>query len=236
MASPSNKKDGTTYLEKSFNKSELINRCLEQEQTIIKLENEIKSLKNENALLKKNNDALTRKYDKVTTEDYVVKRILELRAKNYSPVIIRDKLKLQGIDKSLKNIKDIISSELSTELELYFSKCKQEYAESIKINTTYYHQSSIDEIQRLIDSAYEDLENCDEEDMGQRSKLRDSISNYLSKRDVLMRNISETTDMTEEEEKMNETFETYKDASDKIILKLSSTDIKVIGDDDVKLN
>lgn len=236
MPSPSNRKDGSTYLDKAFNKSDLINRCLELEQTIINLENENKTIKIENINLKKINDSLTRKFDKITTDTYVSKKILELRAKNYSPTIIRDKLLLQGIDKPLKVIKDIISSELSTELELYFNKCKQEYAESIKINTSYYHQSSIDEIQRLIDSAYEDLENCSEEDLNQRSKLRDSISNYLSKRDTLMRNISETSDNTAEDEKMNETFESYKDTSDKIILKLASSDIKVIGDDDVKFN
>lgn len=236
MASPSNRKDGSTYLEKAFNKTQLIDRCLEQEQTILDLENTIKTLNNENTILKKNNEILIRKYDKLTTEDYVIKKILELRAKNYSPVIIRDKLKLQGIEKTLKNIKDIISSELTTELELYFSKCKQEYAESIKINTTYYHQSSIDEIQRLIDSAYEDLENCEEEDIIQRSKLRDSISNYISKRDTLMRNINETGEITEEEEEMNETFESYKNTSDKLILKLSSEDIKIIGDENAKFN
>lgn len=221
MASPSNKKDGSTYLEKSFNKSELINRCLEQEQTIINLENELKSLRNENLTLKKNNTTLIRKIDKVTTEDYVVKKILELRAKNYSPVIIRDKLQLQGIEKDLKSIKDIISSELSTEMELYFSKCRQEYAESIKINTTYYHQSSIDEIQRLIDSAYEDLENCDEDDIVQRSKLRDSISNYLGKRDVLMKNINEIKDEKDEEDTLaEETTEQWQKDSEKAIVNL----------------
>lgn len=221
MASPSNRKDGSTYLEKSFNKSELINRCLEQEQTIIDLENEIKNLRNENLLLKKNNDILTRKFDKVTTDEYVIKKILELRSKNYSPVIIRDKLKLQGIDKTLKSIKDIISSELTTEQELYFSKCKQEYAESIKINTTYYHQSSIEEIQRLIDSAYEDLENCEEDDIVQRSKLRDSISNYLSKRDVLMRNISEIREEKDEEDTLaEESTEQWQKDSEKAIVNL----------------
>lgn len=221
MASPSNKKDGATYLEKSFNKSELINRCLEQEQTIIDLEKEIKSLMNENLTLKKNNDSLTRRFDKVTTDSFVTKKILELRAKNYSPIIIRDKLKLQGIEKNLKSIKDIISSELSTEMELYFSKCKQEYAESIKINTTYYHQSSIEEIQRLIDSAYEDLENCEEDDIIQRSKLRDSISNYLSKRDTLMRNISEIKEEKDEEDTLaEENTEQWQKDSEKAIVNL----------------
>lgn len=221
MASPSNRKDGSTYLEKAFNKTQLIDRCLEQEQTILDLENTIKTLNNENTMLKKNNEILIRKYDKLTTEDYVIKKILELRAKNYSPVIIRDKLKLQGIEKTLKNIKDIISSELTTELELYFSKCKQEYAESIKINTTYYHQSSIDEIQRLIDSAYEDLENCEEEDIIQRSKLRDSISNYISKRDTLMRNINEIKEEKDEEDTLaEENTEQWQKDSEKAIVNL----------------
>lgn len=236
MASPSNRKTGSTYLEKSFTKEQLVNRCLDQEQQIIQYEDIIKELKNENATLKRNNDSLIRKYDKLTTNDFVVKKILELRAKNYSPVIIRDKLKLIGIDKDIKYIKDTISGELSTELDLYFSKCKQEYAESIRINTTYYQQSSIDEIQRLIDSAYEDLELCEADDIVQKSKLRDSISNYLSKRDTLMRNIDEASDISEEDEKMNESFESYKSATDDIIAKISVGNIRVIGDDDVKFN
>lgn len=235
IKSPSNKKDGFSYLDK-FTKSDLMTRCADQEQTIIGLEEELKKLRLENSSLKKNNDSLIRRYDRLTTNDFIIKKILELRAKNYSPVIIRDKLKLMGIDKDVKYIKDIISGELSTELDLYFSKCKQEYAETIRINTTYYQQSSIDEIQRLIDSAYEDLELCDSDDINQKSKLRDSISNYLSKRDTLMRNIDEASELSEEDEKMNESFESYKSATNDIIAKISVGNIKVIGDDDVKFN
>ena len=199
MANPSNKKSGKSYL-KTFTKEDLIDRGINQAENIVELQNEIQALKSQNASLMKENETLQRKLNRAHTKEDVVKKILDLRAKNYSPVIIRDKLALMGIDKDAKEIKNIITEELSPSLELYFNERKREYAESIKINTTYYSQSSIDEIQRLIDSAYEDLEKCEEEDIIQRSKLRDSISNYLAKRDTLMRNVAEIKDERNEED------------------------------------
>lgn len=199
MANPSNKKSGKSYL-KTFTKDDLIDRGINQAENIVELQNEIQALKNENASLLRENENLQRKLNRANTKEDIIKQILELRAKNYSPVIIRDKLALKGINKSVKEIKDIITEELSPSLELFFKERKREYAESIKINTTYYSQSSIDEIQRLIDSAYEDLERCDEDDVIQRSKLRDSISNYLAKRDTLMRNIAEIKEEKNEED------------------------------------
>ena len=200
MANPSNKKTGKSYL-KTFTKEDLIDRGINQAENIVELQNEIQALKAENASLVKENEVLQRKLNRVYTKEDTVKKILDLRAKNYSPVIIKDKLSLMGIDKSVKEIKDIINEELSPTLELYFNERKKEYAESIKINTTYYSQSSIDEIQRLIDSAYEDLEQCEQDDIVQRSKLRDSISNYLAKRDTLMRNVAEIKEEKNEEDK-----------------------------------
>lgn len=226
--SPSNKKDGSTYLLKAFSKEQLVDRCVEQGTRILNLEEDNKKLISENLSLKKTISNLTRRLDRITTDDFTIKKVLELRAKNYSTVTIKEKLKLQEIDLDIQKIKDIINSELSPDLELYYSECKKKYEESININTNYYKQSSIDEIQRLIDSAYEDLENCDFEDIKQRSALRDSIGSLIAKRDNLMKNIDESGELTEEETYVNETVDSFKETSNKII-KFVNPNIKVIG-------
>lgn len=225
---PSNKKDGSTYLLKSFTKEQLVSRCLETEKEKMDLEDAINSLKNELSNLTKEHEKLKRKMNKLMLEEDVIKIILEYRARNYSPVLIRDKLKLQGYEIDSKSIKDVINGELSLDLEKYYNECKAKYIESIKINTNYYKQSSIDEIQRLIDSAYEDLENCTTDDIKTRDSLRNSIGNFIAKRDMLMKCIDENSELTEEEQYVNDTIEDYKANSGKII-KIYDTNIKTIG-------
>lgn len=231
MASPSNKKDGKAFLNK-FSKDELIEKAINLTAEITDLRDEKNKLEIEFLQLKKEKESLQRKLDKFNTSDELIKKILSYRARNYSPVIIRDKLKLDGIDMPLEKIKDIISGELSTELELYFVKCKEEYIESIKINTSFYKQSSIDDFQRLIDSGFEDLENFSSiDDIKLRDSLRNTLGNLIAKRDALMKNIDENATNTEEEELLTESFNEYKNSSEKII-QLFSDKIKVIGGGD----
>lgn len=220
MASPSNKTNGgKTYLDKNFTKDKLIERIQIQESQLLEMEEKLNKSTSELIYLKKQNDILKRKLDRLNTEDNITKKVLEYRARNYSPTMIVEKLRLDGIDKiGLSTIKDIINGDLSTELELYYNKCKQEFTESIKINTTYYKQSSIDEFQRLIDSAYEDLDNSDKEDIKLRDSLRNSISNLIAKRDNLMKNIDESNTADEEDDIANEaTQEWIKESEDSII-------------------
>ncbi|MGL5458919.1 MAG: hypothetical protein ACRDBY_04825 [Cetobacterium sp.] len=219
MASPSNKTTGKTYLEKNFNKEQLIDRILMQEAQLFDSEEKYNKLFADFNSAKKQNVTLQRKLDRLNTEEDIIKKILEYRARNYSPTMIVEKLRLESIEKiDVTKVKDIINGELNPELELYYNKCKQEFTESIKINTTYYKQSSIDEFQRLIDSAYEDLENSDKEDIKLRDSLRNSISNLIAKRDNLMRNIDEASVADEEDEIADEaTQEWIKDSEDSII-------------------
>lgn len=219
MASPSNKKSGASYLD-SFTKTQLISKYIELTSQLTEVEQKAEKLDIENIHLKKQIETLNKKLDKFNTKDEIVKKILEYRARNYSPIFIRDKLKLDGIDYSLVAIKNILNSSLSTEMELYFNKCKQEYTESIKINTNLYKQSSIDEFQRLIDSAYEDLENCDVEDIKTRDSLRNSIGKLIAQRDVLMKNIDETSEMDEEDTLAEEATEKWSNESESGIINL----------------
>lgn len=218
MASPSNRKDGSTYLDK-FTKEQIIKRHLDLEAELMKLEEKHDKLISENAVLNKQFETVKRRYDKINTNEEIMKKILEYRARNYSPVIILEKLKLQGIENyDIKKVKDLINGELSAEMELFYSKCVEAVTESIRINTTYYKQSSIEELQRLIDSAYEDLDNSEVEDIKTRDSLRTSISNLISKRDNLMKNIDESKGLDEEDEVANEaTQEWIKQSEDAVV-------------------
>ena len=226
MASPSNKKDGSSYL-MSLSKEKLVERCVELARQITEKEVEYDKLQAEcNDLISKN-ESLTKKVNKFFTKDEVVKKILEYKARNFVPTLIREKMILDGFDVSLMQIKNIYNGELSLEHEAYYKKCIEDYTETIRINTKYYKQSSIEEINRLLGYAYENLELCDKEDIKTRMSIMDSISGYIEKRDKLMKNIDEIGNITEEEEAMNETFETFKESSDKIIKLIN---VKAIGE------
>lgn len=227
MASPSNRTTGKTYLEKNFNKEQLIDRILMQEAQLFDSEEKYNKLFAENNKLKKDYDMLNRKYNRLSNTD-LTKRILEFKARNLVPTAIREKLILEGQDVELKIIKDVYNSELDLELELFYKQCVEKYLETIRINTTLYKQSSIDEINKLLGYAYESLEAVDKEDVKIRMAIMDSISNYLEKRDKLMKNIDDAGNITEQDEALNETTENFKESSRNVI-KLFSENIKVIG-------
>ena len=233
MASPSNKTTGKTYLEKNFNKEQLIDRILMQEAQLFDSEEKYNKLFSELAETKKTLNTLQRKLDRLNTEDDIIKKILEFRARTMSPIKVLEKLKLEGIEKvSLQKIKDIINTELSIDNQLFFDKCRKAYIESLQINTTLYKQSSIDEIQCLIDSAQEDLMNADVEDVKIRSSLRSEIANYTEKRDKLMKNIDENVSDKEEEIILNESMEEFKSFTANIFNFNSLGVIEKIGGED----
>lgn len=227
MASPSNKTTGKSYLQQNFNKDQLIERILLQEAQILELENKNTKIHREYVILEKKFDVLNRKYNKLSNED-LVKRILEFKARNLVPTAIREKLILEGQDIELSFIKDVYNSELDLDLELYYKQCVEKYSETIRINTTLYKESSIAEFNKLIGYAYETLDMVDREDSKARMSIMDSITSYLEKRDKLMKNIDDAGNLTEQDEALNETTENFKESSRNVI-KLFSENIKVIG-------
>lgn len=226
MASPSNKKDGSSYL-MSLSKDKLVDRCIDLARQVTEAEIRIDKLITEQGDLIKQNDTLKKRVDRYFTKDEIVKKILEYKARNFVPTLIREKMALDGVDVTLSQIKTIYNGELSLEYEAYYKKCVEDYTETIRINTKYYKQSSIDEINRLLGYAYENLELCDKDDIKTKMSIMDSISSYIEKRDKLMKNIDEIDVMSEEEELMNESFETFKESSDKII---KLVNVKAIGE------
>lgn len=217
--SPSNKKDGRAMF-MSMNKEPLVDKLI---ATNIELENS----KQENEKLKKEIIDLKKKMNniKIHENEDILKKVLELRAKNYAPTIIHDKLRLQGIDLPVKKIKDMINTELSPSMELYFSQCKQDYVDAITINTSGLKWSSIEEYQRLIDSAYEDLEVIDSEDAKLKDSIRNSISNYIAKRDILIKNIDEVAEETEEDTLASDNTKAWEEHAENIIIDLT----KIMG-------
>lgn len=228
------KLSGKTYLEQNFTKKELIDKILNAELRLFETEQQLTKAQKEAEYFRKNYDIAQRKLSKFNTEDSIIRKILEYRARTMSPIKILEKFRLDGFEEkvNLQKIKDIINSDLSTENQLFFDKCRKNYIESLQINTTLYKQSSIDEIQSLIDSAQEDLINCDYEDMKTRSNLRYEIANYTEKRDKLMKNIDENVVDTNEENILNESMEAFKEFTTNIFdfSKLGQID-KIGGED-----
>lgn len=228
MASPSNRKDGSTYLDK-FTKEQIIKRHLDLEAEMLKLEDRYNKLTSEHSTLNKQFETVKKRYDRVNTTEETMKKILQYKAMNLVPTTIKEKLELQGIEVDLKKIKDIYNGELSLDMETYYKQCVANHIENIRINTTYYKHSSIEEINRLLAYAYETLEACDSEDVKMRMSIMDSVSNYIAKRDNLMKNIDESGNMTEEDEALNETTENFKDSARSVLRLISNTNVKVIG-------
>lgn len=227
MATATTRLKGQTYLEKNNNKEQLAEKLVIAESKLLEAEEKHSKLYSDYIKLKKDYDTLNRKYNKLSNTD-LTKRILEFKARNLVPTAIREKLILEGQDVELKLIKDIYNSELDLELELFYKQCVEKYLETIRINTTLYKQSSIDEINKLLGYAYENLELVEKEDVKTRMAIMDSISNYLEKRDKLMKNIDDAGNITEQDEALNETTENFKESSRNII-KLVHDNIKVIG-------
>ncbi|MGL6167434.1 MAG: hypothetical protein ACRC0Y_04005 [Fusobacteriaceae bacterium] len=227
MASPSNRTTGRTYLDKGFTKEQLIDRILMQEANLFEGEEKYTKLFSDYTKLRKEFDVLNRRYNKLSNTD-LTKRVLEFKARNLVPTAIREKLILEGQDVDIQLIKDIYNSELSLELDLFYKQSVEKYLETIRINTTLYKQSSIDEINKLLGYAYESLEAVDKEEVKTRMSIMDSISNYLEKRDKLMKNIDDAGNISEQDEALNETTENFKESSRNVI-KLFSENIKVIG-------
>lgn len=227
MASPSNKKDGSSYLQ-SLSKNQIIEKCIDLASQVTELEADNEKKTNTINELEKKLAQMQKRQDRLFTKEEIIKKILEYKARNLVPITIREKMILDGFSEvTLTQIKNIYNGELSLEHEAYYKKCVEDYTETIRINTTYYKQSSIDEINRLLGYSYEDLETCDKEDIKTRQSIMANIGTLLEKRDKLMKNIDEVGNMTEEEEYLNQSLEDFKSTSDKII---KLVNVKAIGD------
>lgn len=177
------------------------------------------------------NESLERGKNVLLTEEDTIKKVLELRAKNYAPSLISEKLNYIGIEVSTKKVKDIVNSELSTELELFYNKCKSEYAEAIKINSSVLKQTNIEEIQRLIDSCYDDLEFLEKDDVKLRSALRIEAKGLINERNNLIKNIDDFESVDEQDEDVTEMTSSFKEESTNIINfnKINGVKIKKVG-------
>lgn len=227
---PSNKKDGLNYLTKNFTKDELAERCakLQEEKAVETVK--FLELEKEFDVVKKELDNLKKQYKRLSIKKERVKMVLELKAMNKVPVEIRDRLALRGFDISLDEIKSVFFGDLNLEEQSYYQECVDKYIETIRINTKYYKQSSVEEQNKLLGYAYENLENHPKEDTLGIQKILDSISSMITKRDTLMKNIDEHKEETEEDKALSITTTDFKEMSDKII-NIGAFKVKAIGGD-----
>ena len=223
---------GYSYLNKKFSKDQVIRLYLEGKQTITFLETDIKSKEDTIAELELKIKNMKKGYDVLMTDGTIVKKILEYRAKTYSPTFIREKLIMLGFDVPIERIKNVIYGDLSLENEVFFKDCQKKYQESIKQDSTLWTQSSLNNLQMLIDSCEEDLQNpIIQEDYKYRSQLRKELSGHIKERTTIVKNMTESGVIVEDEV-LNETTENYKELGSQIIqINIPQENIKVIGGD-----
>lgn len=171
-------------------------------------------------------EKLERGENVLLTDDGIIKKVLELRAKNYAPSLISEKLSYLGVEVSTNRVKDIVNSELSAEHELYLSQCKKAYEEAIKINSSVLKQTSIEEIQRLIDSCYEDLERLETDDIKLRSSLRIEVKGLINERNNLIKNIDSFIE-TQEDVEISDMLEEFEQESNNIINFKTTEGVKI---------
>lgn len=151
--------------------------------------------------LKEQNKKLRRGISLLSTEEEAIKKILELRAKGFSPTKIQERLNFIGIDVDLENIKQIVENidELSPEMILHYKKALEDYEKQIRINPNILKQSSIDEIQFLIDTTKEMIK--DTISNSEKSSYMRNLNEYIKTRNQLLKDVIMQTD--EEQELLN---------------------------------
>lgn len=136
------------------------------------------------------------------TDENVTKKILSLRSKNYSPDKILDTCQHIGIETNLKDIKNIVNNidELDSEYIAYYKECVESYEKQIKINPAILKQSSLDDIQFLIDTTKEKLSEVPADNLTLYDRLSKRLESQLKIRNDI---IAGTVLKNDEEEKDN---------------------------------
>ena len=123
------------------------------------------------------------------TEDDIKKKILEFRAKMYSPVKIHECLQYIGIDVEVEAIKDIVNNidSLSSDLKLFYAECIDNYEKEIKINPQLLKQSSLDGVLFLIDESLQMIRECS--DNAEKDKYMKSYNEYIKTKTALLKDV-----------------------------------------------
>ena len=191
---------------------------------------EIAELKKENSAINKELKSVRRGMSLYITDDKVKKKVLELRAKYFSPIKIKDTLQHTGIDIKLDSIKDIVNNidELQTEYIIYYKEKCEEFEKEIKINPQLLKQSSINEIIYLIDKTMESIEEAS--DNSERDKYVKTYRELLATKSTILKDV-----VFGEEEKgsditiVNTMSDDYEEQKSNIFKIRIDEDVKVIN-------
>jgi hypothetical protein len=165
------------------------------------LEERIKEL--ELALAEKNNIINEMKRESVlyTTEEHIIKRVLELKAQGHQYSVILDKLKFSSLNTTIEEIRNIClnTDSLSPELQLYYKTQVQAFEDSIKVNPELLKDTLTKRYEFLYNEASIDLINAVE--VEERRRIRVEMKDHLKALNEVLKNIvyDEESDIVKDE-------------------------------------
>jgi len=164
-------------------------------------EERIKEL--ELALAEKNNIINEMKRESVlyTTEEHIIKRVLELKAQGHQYSVILDKLKFSSLNTTIEEIRNIClnTDSLSPELQLYYKTQVQAFEDSIKVNPELLKDTLTKRYEFLYNEASIDLINAVE--VEERRRIRVEMKDHLKALNEVLKNIvyDEESDIVKDE-------------------------------------
>jgi benzoyl-CoA reductase/2-hydroxyglutaryl-CoA dehydratase subunit BcrC/BadD/HgdB len=193
-------------------------------------DDEIQILEKEVIELTKENKALQRGVSIYTTSEDITKKILELRAKSYSPVKILDRCQYIGVDVDLNVIKDVVNNidELSFELKAHYKESQRLYSEEIEINPMILKQTALNDVTYNIDKYQEMIANSD--DNSEKAKFMQFLNEYFKTRNTLLKDlVIKEDDLDKSMDILDDTMKEYKENSNNIVrLVINPNEIKTI--------
>lgn len=163
-----------------------LNKVMQERYVVEELERENEKLKNYITEMQSELDGYKLGAVLNETNDDVSIKILEFRAKNYSPDTIQEKMKYLKIEIDVKAIEEIINNieSLSPALQVAYTKACEQYEESIKINPSILKQSNLIENQFCIDEIKKMIQISTDED--KKANLFDRLDRYINTKTKLL--------------------------------------------------
>lgn len=165
------------------------------------------------------------------TEDEVLRKILQLRAENKSPIDIQYKLELYGVSLELEDIKNFIYSELTDEYKEYYDKCKKEWLVKIQMNSKEYRYSVLEELQQQLDRAKEYQQLClDPEVAHEVGKTIKSYSDSIAK---IARDLDDVLPTKEEKDRAEQATEDLLKQSQQVVSLVTDTANIMLSEEEI---
>ena len=208
----------TTKASVKLKNSQLIEMMAVKEQKFKlekeKLENRIANLSNENAKLKKKLERLELQQVAVDEEnDFVIRKILELKAKLHTVADIKKKLLHMNINKDISFVRSVTDNIelLDKKHQDFYDECITEFEEKADVSSSALKRSIFENTQMMRDNVSEDLMYCPQDDLVLKQKLREE----LMKLDKTLLELSKNIDVKEHIEEKNNIINDIKESYEK---------------------